>query len=440
MKMLCFLLLSSLHLVVSVPLTDFYSTDSFVSPASGALNNYLKAIQLTCGNPSQFRVLDGGIVEFVKNSYNNMTFKVFTVTPDTSNLKLDGPATELPDGEQERLFAPYPNAFRNYSSFTPDGFMVVTWNLEQEYGSSGSPLYRVDKFQLIFASDGTSSLVVYQYADDCLQWAKSSDNTYATMGIQVCNKEWNHPNNMQTVIADALVNGSNVNVPGMWMFLIRDSEIILPVPCRPGCDLVKGTCTEPNTCSCIPGYKGENCTTPSCPGCLNGVCVAPSDCSCDDGWLEANCDVAMCPESCVNGGCDTPNICTCDSGWDGDNCNIAICSQGCVNGACTGPDDCVCNANWQGDACDVPICLGGSDCQGSCVNPGECICDEGRTGTLCETIIMDPTPSESPTEDISSEDEALSRTEIGGIVGGIIAGLFAIVGIVTIILLTIFCC
>ena len=116
----------------------------------------------------------------------------------------------------------------------------------------------------------------------------------------------------------------------------------------------------------------------------------------------------MCPESCINGGCNTPNICTCDSGWDGDNCDIAICSQGCVNGACTGPDDCMCNANWQGDACDVPICLGGSDCQGSCVNPGECICDEGRTGTLCETMITDPPPSESPTEDISSEDGGLS--------------------------------
>ena len=74
-----------------------------------------------------------------------MTFKVFTVTPDTSTLTLDGPTTSLPAGEQDRLFALYPNAFRNYSSFTPDGFMVVTWNLEQEYGSSGSPLYRVSE-------------------------------------------------------------------------------------------------------------------------------------------------------------------------------------------------------------------------------------------------------------------------------------------------------
>ena len=74
-----------------------------------------------------------------------MTFKVFTVNPDTSTLTLGGPATSLTDGQQERLFAPYPNAFRNYSMFTPDGFIVVTWNLEQEYGSSGSPLYHVSE-------------------------------------------------------------------------------------------------------------------------------------------------------------------------------------------------------------------------------------------------------------------------------------------------------
>ena len=124
----------------------------------------------------------------------------------------------------------------------------------------------------------------------------------------------------------------------------------------------------------------------------------------------------MCPATCINGECDTPNNCTCDSGWDGYDCTTPICSQGCVNGECTGPDDCMCCANWQGGACDDPICLGGSDCQGSCVNPGECICDGGRTGILCENIITmdqptDPTTeeqAESPTEDISSEDEALS--------------------------------
>ena len=48
------------------------------------------------------------------------------------------------------------------------------------------------------------------------------------MGLQVCDNEWNHPNNMQTNLAYVLETGSNVNVPGMWMFLIRNSDIIEP--------------------------------------------------------------------------------------------------------------------------------------------------------------------------------------------------------------------
>ena len=82
MKMLCFLLLSSLHLVVSVPLSDFYSTDSSVTLGSGALVNYLETIQLTCGDPSQFRVRTVALAVTISNaSMKDVIIISFSIGP-----------------------------------------------------------------------------------------------------------------------------------------------------------------------------------------------------------------------------------------------------------------------------------------------------------------------------------------------------------------------
>ena len=164
------------------------------------------------------------------------------------------------------------------------------------------------------------------------------------------------------------------------------------VPCSPGCSFDTGTCSDPNTCSCISGWEGVNCTTPSCPdGCVNGSCNAPFVCTCNEGWLLDDCSVAVCQNTCMNGMCEIPNVCTCNVGWEDDNCTKPICSNACLNGTCVGPDECDCVNGYKGQLCDVPICLGGSDCMGFCNVPGECICNDGFTGVLCDEEIEVPT-------------------------------------------------
>ena len=80
----------------------------------------------------------------------------------------------------------------------------------------------MDTFQVFLATNGTWSMVVYLYADGMLQWR----STQSSMGINVCSSSWIHPT--PGTLLDGLVNESNVNIPGMWMFLIQDSELILP--------------------------------------------------------------------------------------------------------------------------------------------------------------------------------------------------------------------
>ena len=83
---------------------------------------------------------------------------------------------------------------------------------------------QVDTFQVFLATNGSWTMIVYLYADDMLQW-KSSEST---MGINVCSNSWIHPLSTTANLLGGLVNDSNVNIPGIWMFLIQDSQLILP--------------------------------------------------------------------------------------------------------------------------------------------------------------------------------------------------------------------
>ena len=171
---------------------------------------------------------------------------------------------EFSEELRTKLFKNFLEAFRNYTQFNPTRYAVVTWILEQDYGSSADNLAFVsntnkfhynykedniiikqfyihdvkstdiimlfnllskeDTFQVFYATDGATSLVVYLYADDQLEFASTS----SSMGIEVCSNTWTHPSSGTPNIADDLVTGSNVGTPGMWMFLIKDSTIILP--------------------------------------------------------------------------------------------------------------------------------------------------------------------------------------------------------------------
>ena len=82
-------------------------------------------------------------------------------------------------------------------------------------------------FQLFFATDYDNSLVVYLYADDNFQFEKDQNNV-SSMGLDVCSDSWTHPGSETSNITGDLVTSSNVNIPGMWMFLIKSSIIITP--------------------------------------------------------------------------------------------------------------------------------------------------------------------------------------------------------------------
>ena len=93
---------------------------------------------------------------------------------------------------------------------------------------------KANKFQLLYATseDGATALVVYLYADEDLHFASSVGNAYGSMGIRICpnnqNYTWFHPSSGTANIANDLVTGSNVNTPGMWMFFMKDSDIVHP--------------------------------------------------------------------------------------------------------------------------------------------------------------------------------------------------------------------
>ncbi len=81
---------------------------------------------------------------------------------------------------------------------------------------------------MFFATNGSSIIVAYLYADNQLQWGNVTMDEYFSMGITVCSNYWMHPNSLTPQLINDAVSGSNVNVPGLWMFLIVNSDLILP--------------------------------------------------------------------------------------------------------------------------------------------------------------------------------------------------------------------
>lgn len=136
----------------------------------------------------------------------------------------------------------------------------------------------------------------------------------------------------------------------------------IPV-CSTACG-ARQVCVGPDTCGCIPGYTGlPACSTPQCAqNCAHGgSCTAPDTCSCSSGWFDSNCTTPVCSQTCGNGGnCTAPDTCTCATGWQGVDCRVPVCPQGCRNGgACVAPDSCLCAAGWSGYDCSIPVCSQG---------------------------------------------------------------------------------
>uniref|UniRef100_K3X6C8 EGF-like domain-containing protein n=1 Tax=Globisporangium ultimum (strain ATCC 200006 / CBS 805.95 / DAOM BR144) TaxID=431595 RepID=K3X6C8_GLOUD len=153
-----------------------------------------------------------------------------------------------------------------------------------------------------------------------------------------------------------------------------------------------GTCTSPDTCSCLFGWSGDDCSIPVCDaGCApRQVCVGPNQCSCIPGYTGfPTCTTPLCAQTCANGGsCSAPDTCACASGWFDSNCTTPVCTQTCGNGGnCTAPDTCSCAQEWQGADCRIPICTQPCRNGGSCVAPSTCLCAAGWSGHDCSLPI-----------------------------------------------------
>ncbi|XP_065710204.2 tenascin isoform X6 [Patagioenas fasciata] len=136
-------------------------------------------------------------------------------------------------------------------------------------------------------------------------------------------------------------------------------------------------------CICEPGWKGPNCSQPTCPSdcndqgkCVDGVCV------CFEGYTGTDCSQELCSPVCsVHGRC-VNGRCVCHEGFTGEDCSEPLCPNNCHNrGRCV-DNECVCDEGYTGEDCGELICP--NDCfdRGRCVN-GTCFCEEGYTGEDC---------------------------------------------------------
>ncbi|XP_046340385.2 uncharacterized protein LOC124121432 [Haliotis rufescens] len=117
--------------------------------------------------------------------------------------------------------------------------------------------------------------------------------------------------------------------------MLRSEPAVAPFFCSSGCGghllnpadinfYTFGTCTAMETCTCEPGYYGDDCSNMIC-SCKNGRCDIPSVCICEAGWRGAFCEQAICNPGCgANGICKSPDTCQCSDGYTGGTCGTVL--------------------------------------------------------------------------------------------------------------------
>merc|ERR1712215_588110 len=185
----------------------------------------------------------------------------------------------------------------------------------------------------------------WEWVTACSNWAVETQNRYFCTheGKIECREGWQW----------------NMCQGPMCAYLETPATFCNRPKCSEGCDPVNGRCEIPNTCNCLNGYEGENCTEMiSHPYCKNGVArSALEQCVCYEGWQGDLCDVPVCKEGCSlrNGYCLEPNECLCKLGWKGDECKTCARYPGCQHGTCKRPWECTCEPGWDGTYCNETI-------------------------------------------------------------------------------------
>ena len=151
------------------------------------------------------------------------------------------------------------------------------------------------------------------------------------------------------------------------------------------CEVVcsgSGTCNN-ETCVCNSGYWGDLCEDHLCLG-IGELCTGHGDCNtvtrecfCKPGWYGEDCSAPDCPgdPDCNDrGNCSadtTYPTCQCNDDWTGYSCELP-----CVYGTPQADFTCVCEPCYAGTGCDS-LCGG----HGAC-NDGNCTCDTAWWGKI----------------------------------------------------------
>ena len=93
-----------------------------------------------------------------------------------------------------------------------------------------------------------------------------------------------------------------------------------------------------------------------------------------------------CPNQCSGKGRCLVDTCECLDGWGGPDCSIGTCGT-CVHGECVS-GFCKCDVGWDGTECDTEsTCTAVNNCtdaaHGTCDKMDKCLCVDGFTGNVC---------------------------------------------------------
>ncbi|KAG4080697.1 hypothetical protein HA402_013227 [Bradysia odoriphaga] len=185
--------------------------------------------------------------------------------------------------------------------------------------------------------------------------------------------------------------------------------------CYPNCTTpcIQGRCTAPDVCDCHPGYEFKNGSKneclPICDFCESGNCTGPSKCTCWDNYEEQEivqgtnivkiCQ-PKCMDECINGFCIEVDTCTCKKGYEfvKDSFNVCepVCDPPCDNGDCVAPDVCLCDHGYKllDGQCQAHC---DNECiNGACVYPNQCECNDGyvfasTSANVCEAFCQNCT-------------------------------------------------
>ncbi|EFC41344.1 predicted protein [Naegleria gruberi] len=182
----------------------------------------------------------------------------------------------------------------------------------------------------------------------------------------------------------------------------------------------KGKCIGIDTCSCISGAYGPDCSLRMCNGTLgnfsnvcsgHGSCISTDICQCNAGFYGQWCQYTKCyglentsPTVCSGrGSCLSENNCICNStyGYEGSQCETPICGgqlgicASSSRGNCTAPDTCSCLDHYSGQFCQWTTCNSvpsnsSSVCSGRgiCAAYNTCQCKAGYIGSICEKDVF----------------------------------------------------